>query len=103
QLCLPRITIDSLDGIRHLLASPENYDYDVKRELNISTDGTKKEFCKDVSAFANTNGGALIIGVEDDHIFVGIPTALPSDQIQQVLESRLSPPLGVSVVNFPWT
>lgn len=36
-----------------------------KEQLNYSSDGDKKEFLADVSAFANTNGGVLLYGIRE--------------------------------------
>jgi predicted HTH transcriptional regulator len=41
-----------------------------KRDIIGSTTENKKEFCKDVSSFANDSGGYLIIGIEAEY---GIP------------------------------
>jgi len=38
---------------------------DYKRELHEPSDAGKKEFLADVSAFANTTGGYLVVGVEE--------------------------------------
>lgn len=37
-----------------------------KRELSVSSDAEKKEFLADISSFANTGGGDLIFGIEED-------------------------------------
>jgi len=44
-----------------------------KRELNINTRDERKEFLADVSSFANTSGGDLIIGIQEEN---GIPQEL---------------------------
>jgi len=44
-----------------------------KRDLPGNSEGQKKEFLYDVSSFANTVGGDLIIGVDEDK---GIPTEI---------------------------
>ncbi len=40
---------------------------DYKKELNVDTDGEKKEFLADISSFTNANGGDLLIGIEQDN------------------------------------
>lgn len=50
---------------------------DYKRELPGGTDGDKKEFLADVSSFANTSGGDLVFGVDEDK---GVPFAIPGFQ-----------------------
>ena len=44
---------------------PENANLEYKRESYKDNDGGKKEFLKDVSAFANAMGGVLLIGIEE--------------------------------------
>lgn len=44
----------------------ENKFMDYKRDLDINTDSEKKEFLADVSSFANSTGGDLILGIEED-------------------------------------
>jgi hypothetical protein len=46
-------------------AVPESMRLDYKRALSIVNDGEKTEFLKDVSAFANAEGGDLIYGVDE--------------------------------------
>jgi len=46
----------------------ENKNLDYKRELHIDTDSDKKEFLADISSFANSNGGDIIFGIEEDSI-----------------------------------
>ena len=52
---------------------PEGVLVDYKRDLYGRTDADIREFLKDVSSFANTSGGHLIIGMDET---AGIPTAL---------------------------
>lgn len=65
---------------------------DYKRQLPPDTREGHREFLKDVSALANTDGGDLLYGVEEEG---GVPTALPGlqianqDALVQQLENRL--------------
>lgn len=45
---------------------PESIFLDYKRDLYGKNNGDKKELLKDVSAFANSSGGDLLIGIEED-------------------------------------
>lgn len=57
---------------------------DYKRELYGRGDADVREFLKDISSFANTAGGHLIIGMDEN---AGIPTAfapLTSDPDQEL-------------------
>jgi hypothetical protein len=71
---------------------------DYKRELPGNTDADKKEFLADVSSFANTAGGDLIFGMDEDQ---GLPTRIVGIQtsdldgalqrIENMLRSGISP------------
>ena len=68
---------------------PEGILVDYKREMYGPRDNDIKEFLKDVSSFANTSGGHLIIGIDEDG---GVPIAITplsgdSDQDLQRLEN----------------
>jgi hypothetical protein len=78
---------DLLDQIQ--AGVPEGVLVDYKRDLYGRADADIREFLKDVSSFANTSGGHLIIGMDET---AGIPTALAplsgdSDQELQRLEN----------------
>src|SRR5690349_21370441 len=45
---------------------PESITLDYKGDFTRSLDNAKKELAKDVSAFANSQGGTLILGVAED-------------------------------------
>jgi hypothetical protein len=76
----------------------EGRSIDYKRELPGNSDGDKKEFLADVSSFANTSGGDLVLGMDEDH---GLPTQLTGFQstntdaeiqrLDSILASGLSP------------
>lgn len=53
--------------LEDLLSTHENETLDFKRDLS-----SKKGIVKDICAFANTNGGTLVIGVADDRSVVGL-------------------------------
>jgi len=76
---------------------PEGYHLDYKGEIG-HPDKSKKELSKDISSFGNTDGGYLIIGVEEKkHIITGIePNILskPIDEwLNQVLSTNIDPPM----------
>lgn len=68
---------------------PEGVLVDYKREMYGRSDADAKEFLKDLSSFANTAGGHLIIGIDET---AGIPTGISAlqgdaDQDLQRLEN----------------
>ena len=84
--------------------APESDYLDYKESISISTQKEKMELCKDVTSFANENGGALIYGVpEADQNGVPVPKDIaecgiefPSDliiNIENILLDVIAPPL----------
>ena len=65
---------------------PEGKAVDYKRDMYGRADSDKKELLKDVSSFANTDGGDLIIGVDEAG---GIPTAIPGVIVADVDAEKL--------------
>ena len=67
----------------------ETTEYDKKAALEVKK---PKSWCKSVSAFANTLGGALIFGMADDGQIVGL-TEPESDaeKISEILKTRMEP------------
>lgn len=76
-----KIDTITLDDINSLIENSvcENRFLDYKRDLDINTDSEKKEFLADISSFANSTGGDLVLGIEEDSTYkiptkiVGIP------------------------------
>lgn len=67
----------------------EATEYDKKLSLEAKK---PKSWCKSVSAFANTLGGALIFGIADDEKMVGLedPNA-DAEKISEIIKTRLDP------------
>lgn len=72
-----------------------------------TNDQAKTEMSKDVSAFANTIGGTILYGVEEDsvaphkavHIQPLDPAAISKEWLEQVINSRIQPRIsGVRIV-----
>ena len=67
----------------------EATEYDKKRALE---EKKPKSWCKSVSAFANTFGGALIFGISDDGRVVGLEDPKgDADKISEMIKTRLDP------------
>lgn len=88
---------------------PEGFKIEYKRELYGNSHNNKKEAFKDISSFANSFGGHLIIGIKEDN---GIPieiTALqdinPDEEIQRfenLIRDGIEPRLtGVKIKAIP--
>ncbi len=56
------------DVLERLVAESvsENIFFEIKRDLNLSNRDEKSEFVKDVSSFANSDGGTIIWGVNEE-------------------------------------
>lgn len=67
----------------------ETTEYDKKRSLEVKK---PKSWCKSVSAFANTLGGALIFGISDDEQIIGIEDPHgDAEKISEIIKTRLTP------------
>lgn len=66
-------TISESDLLEQISAGvPEGVLVDYKRSMYGGSDSDTKEFLKDISSFANTSGGHLVIGLDET---AGIPTS----------------------------
>ena len=62
------------------------------RLYNKSTDISRKSWCKSMSAFANTLGGALIFGMADDGQIVGLTKPdCDAEKISEIIKTRMEP------------
>ena len=65
------------------------------------SDGAKNEIAKDVSAFANSDGGSVVYGIREDdqppHKAAELspidPTQFPPEWLENVISSRIKPPI----------
>lgn len=78
----------------------ESRTLEFKRDLSIKSDADKREFLADVSAFANTIGGEIVFGVDEQQgtasEVVGIEiedTDAETLRIEQIIRAGLSPRL----------
>src|SRR3712207_5341551 len=89
----------------------ENLTLDYKRELSTSSDRDRAELCKDVSALANSQGGMIIYGVDEDSTNrtpllppFGTPRTVGRQSLEewasQVLRSGVQPPLDFEMKAF---
>jgi hypothetical protein len=73
---LSTLTKSDLDGLIQRGVSESMY-LDYKREIGLGSDENRKEFLKDVTAFANSGGGVLVYGIDELRDSAGKPTGLP--------------------------
>ena len=100
---IENITEKDLEELRDNAVS-EGLLYDYKLHVYGGTDSDKKEFLKDVSSFANTAGGHILIGVKEDQglplDFPGITADLDKEKLrlESLLRDRIEPRiLGVRI------
>jgi serine/threonine protein kinase len=84
------------------------------RRLNKPSRHCEHEVVKTIAAFLNTDGGALIIGMKDDHTTIGIEVDYPtvckpsSDGWRLTFDNLISSQLGTAVMSYidlqlePW-
>jgi hypothetical protein len=65
---------------------PEGKTVDYKRDAYGGKDEDKKELLKDVSSFANTQGGDILIGVDEGQ---GVPTGIPGVTLPDADKEKL--------------
>lgn len=75
--------------IAELLARPESKTLDFKRDLS-----SKKGVLKDLVSFANTSGGTLVIGVDDDKTVPGLQDPLADEEkLASLISDSIRPAL----------
>jgi predicted HTH transcriptional regulator len=67
-----KITEEDLNGLIST-GVPESPSIDYKRDSYGRTDADRREFLADISSFANTVGGDIVIGIDESN---GLPTAI---------------------------
>ena len=109
---LPReIPIQAIDAadLAHLaqLGVPEGQQLEYKRELWAKSRDGCREMLKDISAFANAEGGDLIVGIEEadggPHALLGLAVDKPDELLrglQDQLSTGVEPP--ISGVRIRW-
>ena len=75
------------DDIQEIIRQGENQSVEFKRQLNKD----KKEFIESVVAFANTNGGIILLGVDDRANITGFDEDKIEETIVNSIRSRCDP------------
>lgn len=91
-----------------IAGAEESRTLDVKREMYDASQGAKREFLKDVSAFANTAGGDLLIGIDETNgVITGVPglTGNPDAlilRLEQLVTNSVRPRIvGIEMRSIP--
>ena len=89
-----QLIYSDIDDLVNVRKEREGYFIDYKGESS-NPDKLKNELAKDISAFANSSGGYLIMGVDKDGIISGISPTIqnrPVDEwLNQVISSNIDP------------
>lgn len=91
----------------------ENLTLDYKRELSTNSNRDRAELCKDVSALANSQGGMIVYGVDEDSTDrtpqlppAGTPRTVGRQSVEewasQVLRSGVQPSLDFEMETFDY-
>ncbi|HZL06628.1 MAG TPA: ATP-binding protein, partial [Coriobacteriia bacterium] len=86
---------------------PEAFDLDFKGTLYGNSDKERRDLCGDVAALANTSGGVIIVGVEEDEQAVAAATPgvelgdSERNRMLQTLASGVAPLPALDVISVP--
>jgi hypothetical protein len=72
DILLDKISEEDLNALKST-GVPESQTIDYKRDTYGNSDGDKRELLADISSFANSMGGDIIIGIDESN---GLPTAI---------------------------
>lgn len=86
----PGVTIEEdLPNIEQMLLSGESETVEFREKLDRSR---PERLARTAVAFANTRGGTIVFGVDDDHRVVGCSIKGMADDITNILRSHCDPP-----------
>lgn len=95
----PNVVVEPVaPEVEQLLLSGEGETVEFKEKLDTSS----LRLVKTATAFANTNGGTIVFGVDDDQRVVGCDIRGMADTITNILRNRCDPPpnFTTKVVNY---
>jgi hypothetical protein len=95
----PDVIVEAVEPeIEHLLLTGESETVELREKLDKSR---PQRLAKTAAAFANSKGGTIVYGVDDDHHVVGCEIQGLSDTITNIIRSHCDPPPAFStkVVN----
>lgn len=88
------IVEDTQPEIEHLLLTGESETVEFKEKLD---KGSAEKVAKTIAAFANTKGGTIVFGVDDDHNVVGCKIRGMADTVTNIIRSYCDPPPVVAI------
>lgn len=85
--------------LREILAGGESSTVEFKRKFT-----SAEKFAREIIAFANTAGGYLIIGIDDDGSVVGIESEKEEVELVRIAQQMITPelPLDVEIVEIEY-
>lgn len=88
----------SLRDLKNLIRSGEGLSLEFKRAIS-----SPEKIAREMAAFANTHGGHLLVGVDDDHTITGVESWHEQDfYIGQAARELCSPALDYSLEIIPY-
>lgn len=88
----------SLRDLKNLIRSGEGLMLEFKRDLS-----SPEKIAREIAAFANTHGGYLLIGVDDDRSIIGVESYHEQDFfLQQAALELCDPPLEFKMEIIPY-
>jgi predicted HTH transcriptional regulator len=78
--------------LREIIAGGESSTVEFKRKFT-----SAEKFAKEIIAFANTSGGYLIIGVDDDGSIIGVESEKEQVELVGIAQHSITPDLDIDV------
>jgi len=88
----------NIHDIKMLIEEGEGFELEFKRKVS-----SPEKIAKTISSFANTNGGIILFGVDDDGTIIGVESEKTEvDLIQRAGEYFCNPPVEMQVSYIPF-
>ncbi len=88
----------NIHDLKLLIEDGEGFELEFKRKIS-----SPLKIAKTLSAFANTKGGIILFGVDDDGTIVGVESEKTElDLIDEAAEFYCEPPVSVSIIIVPY-
>lgn len=88
----------NIHDVKMLIEEGEGFELEFKRKVS-----SPEKIAKTISAFANTNGGIILFGVDDDGSLIGVESEKSEvDLIQQAGNFYCDPPVRMEVTFVPY-